>query len=856
MRRIPLLIADRARHTPLWLVTLALVVCSTAPAGTVLRAQGDPLVLQKQATQRIDAFVDHFRRTGEFQSRLAELARADLELSISNQALAASGNWSALATGLTKQGSVHRMQGDWANAITLYRQARTAAERAKDVTKQADALAWGALAESSRAGRNLGQAAADATLAVRLAESGGDSDVLARALDVLGAIQVAQLDLVAASDTFNREVAVAARATDPIAPFYAYLNRSDIYLKTAERCDFQRAFEPCYQALDLARADLQQATQIATRLGFTGLANQAQDFIKGLEQRRALIKSQEGVYRSVTQTAIYQPRTIKDVLVTDRFVTEAGPIAPEVAVLYRQSQQMEKTLAAFAGTNEARNQYLDGLMNEVQGNHDAALTSFLKAADTLDRDRRALRDDRGRGTFLEDKINIYYAAIQQLLQRRRYEQAFEIFDRAQSRALSDLLASRSPGLDRGNEQRLFSELMVVRTKIADAQGRLFEIASDADRANDAQLAAIQQQIRTLEGQHEQITTRLAAEAPRLETLVASKPATLQAFQEALRDERSEALQYLVLEHAILLWHITPDTVTVKNVFLPRTEVMKKTEDLRKSLADRHATFDESTSRHLFLYLIAPVLPQIRADHLVILPHESLHYIPFQVLQDPSDRRYLGERFQITYAPSASVFLQLARSPGLTNGRLLAVADPAIPMAIDEVTSIGKLFPGQSRTSTSPLALERDVKAAMRDYDVIHLSVHGKFDGAEPLLSYLELARGGGDDGRLTAAEMFGLPLAKSRLVVLSACETGRAEATHANEVLGMVRALIYAGAGTLLLSQWEVDSAATSRWMQAFYEAGRTRPLPDAARAALRVVRAMPEYNHPYYWAAFTMFGR
>jgi CHAT domain-containing protein len=856
MRFTSLLIADRARRTRVSVAALTLVVCSIASSGSPLGAQGDPLALQKQAAQRIDAFVDHFRRTGEFQSRLSDLARADLELSVSNQALAASGNWSALATGLTKQGSVHRMQGDWANAVTLYQQARAAAERAQDVAKQADALAWGALAEQSRGGRNLGQAAADAAMAVRLAESAGDNDILARALDVLGAIQIAQLNVAAALDTFNREVTVAARASDPINSFYAYLNRSDIYLKTAERCDFQRAFEPCYQALDLARADLQQATAIATKLGFAGLANQAQDFVKGLEQRRALIKSQESLHRTVTQTAIFRPRTITDVLVTESFVAESGPVPPQITAFYQESQQMEKTLAAFAGTNEARNQYVDGLMNEMRGNHDAALTYFLRAADTLDRDRRALRDDRARGTFLEDKINIYYAAIQQLLQRKRYDQAFEIFDRAQSRALSDLLASRSPGLDRANEQQLFSELMVVRTKIADAQSRLFELASDTDRANDPQLAAIQQQIRTLEGQHDRITTRLAAEAPRLETLVASKPATLKAFQQALRDERSEALQYLVLEHAVLLWHITPDTVTVKNVFLPRTEVMRKTEELRKSLADRHAAFDESTARQLFLYLIAPVLPQIRADHLVILPHESLHYIPFQALQDPTDRRYLGERFQITYAPSASVFLQLARSPGLTNGRLLAVADPGIPMAIDEVNAIAKLFPGQSRASTSPLALERDVKTAMGDYDVVHLSVHGKFDGAEPLLSYLELARGGGDDGRLTAAEMFGLPLAKSRLVVLSACETGRAEATHANEVLGMVRALIYAGAGTLLLSQWEVDSAATSRWMQAFYEAGRTRPLPDAARAALRAVKAMPEYSHPYYWAAFTMFGR
>ena len=113
-------------------------------------------------------------------------------------------------------------------------------------------------------------------------------------------------------------------------------------------------------------------------------------------------------------------------------------------------------------------------------------------------------------------------------------------------------------------------------------------------------------------------------------------------------------------------------------------------------------------------------------------------------------------------------------------------------------------------------------------------MHGKFDAGEPLLSYLALGRGGADDGRLTAAEMFGLPLDKSRLVVLSACETGRAEATHANELLGMVRALIYAGAGTLVLSYWEVDSAATALWMQTFYEAAQSRPAAGGGARGAR----------------------
>ena len=67
---------------------------------------------------------------------------------------------------------------------------------------------------------------------------------------------------------------------------------------------------------------------------------------------------------------------------------------------------------------------------------------------------------------------------------------------------------------------------------------------------------------------------------------------------------------------------------------------------------------------------------------------------------------------------------------------------------------------------------------------------------------------------------------------------------------------MYAGASTLVLSHWQVDSDATALWMEAFYQAALTKPLPEAARMALIKVKNTPVYSHPYYWAAFTMVGR
>ena len=102
--------------------------------------------------------------------------------------------------------------------------------------------------------------------------------------------------------------------------------------------------------------------------------------------------------------------------------------------------------------------------------------------------------------------------------------------------------------------------------------------------------------------------------------------------------------------------------------------------------------------------------------------------------------------------------------------------------------------------------------------------------------------------------MFGLPLGKAKLVVLSACETGQMEATRGNEILGMERALLYAGANNLVLSSWKVDSASAALWMKTFYREAQQKSLAEAARLAL--IEVKNKYPEPYHWAAFRLVGK
>ncbi|HEX7636673.1 MAG TPA: CHAT domain-containing protein, partial [Noviherbaspirillum sp.] len=687
--------------------------------------------------------------------------QADRELAASNAFFATSNDWGPLALGLMKQGTLRRIAAQWAPdqwapALSLYRQAAGAAHRAGSVAYQADALAWVSSVEISM--NNIAQASSDAKEALRLAETAGDNNVLAHALEAVGAVQIAQRDLSGAAATFERGVSIASKAKDPMATYFAFSNRADMYLKRAERCSFERAFEPCYQALDHARSDYQRALTIARKSGYTALATGTQQFLSYVETRRALLQQLDRQHTSLLDADKFRPKMPGDVLVTDTFAPHwEGMPPPALMQLYQQVKRLEAS--GYADASSARGRYVEGMVEEMQGNNDEALKQFLQAAELLQRDRRALHDERSRGTILEDRIEIYYAAMLRLLDRHRYDEAFRLLENSRSRAMADLLATRKLGLGRPREQALYAEWMTLRSSIADAQDELFGLAAAVDPTrNDSQIRSLQARIRHLENNEAILRLRIDTEAPQLRNLAAPEPVTLKDLQKSMREEGYEMLQYVVLEHGIVLWHITPESVFVRNVFLPRSELIHKVELLNGSLSNSRepkTSSDVPTARELFLYLVQPIIGEVHAKRLVIVPHETLGTIPFQALQNPSDGSYLGEHLQISYALSASVLLGLRRPKGIIGGRLLAVADPSDQNFAAEALRIAKLFPGRSKVSINPLATKSQVKSWIGNFDIVHFSVHGKYVAGEPLLSYLALAPSGADNGQLTAAEMFG-----------------------------------------------------------------------------------------------------
>ena len=247
-----------------------------------------------------------------------------------------------------------------------------------------------------------------------------------------------------------------------------------------------------------------------------------------------------------------------------------------------------------------------------------------------------------------------------------------------------------------------------------------------------------------------------------------------------------------------------------------------------------------------------------------MPQAELHYLPFAALIVPgSPEAFLVERYQVSYAPSASVWLRLGQRrevPPPQGVLALAPRSGALPGSRAEVDAIRRIYGERARVLTGGAASEHAFRATAPHYGVIHLATHGTLNQQNPLFSYLTLGAGGGEDGRLEVQELFDMPL-NARLVVLSACQTALGSGTLADvpagdDWVGLVQAFLTAGASNVLATLWPVEDLPTAALMERFYgEFAAGRSEAEALARAQRAALHNPATADPFYWAGFTLSG-
>jgi tetratricopeptide (TPR) repeat protein len=503
-------------------------------------------------------------------------------------------------------------------------------------------------------------------------------------------------------------------------------------------------------------------------------------------------------------------------------------------------------------------------LGQQAGERSWALAAFDSAIRALEQVQGRILTE-ARADFLADKLDVYERAVALCVELGDAPAAFEYSERARSRALVDALAGqldirirpRSPA-----EERMEAELRRLRRQHEQLTSfSATAIATlEADQVPPRE-ATLQAELDTCERK-----IRLLLDELRLGNVAdLERVSLLQGRSYPLPLEPGTALiEYFTTAEDVYVFARSSTDLRCLCLAGARPRVERLISALYLSVhalaavdrddAERMQPFDTSARlvlRRLHAELMAPLAEWIEGtSRLVVVPHGPLHRLPFAALYDGS--QYLIERVEVVVGPSASA-LAFCRRPIARprQGRLVVAHSDrgSLPGAIAEAHTVAELLAACTLLEADATR-ERLVEQA-RDADVIHLATHGFARVDAPLFSYLQL-----EDGQLTALDCFDLELECS-LVTLSACESGRAQIAPGDEQLGLPRALLYAGAHSVVQTLWRIDDQTTARLMERFYaglRAGRGR-AQALREAQLEVLSDTSGRSHPFFWAPVVLLG-
>jgi CHAT domain-containing protein len=338
-------------------------------------------------------------------------------------------------------------------------------------------------------------------------------------------------------------------------------------------------------------------------------------------------------------------------------------------------------------------------------------------------------------------------------------------------------------------------------------------------------------------------------------------ATLDAIRRALPDETT-LIEYFSIRDEVAAFLISNADVKVVRHLSTATNVL----DLKERLAFQFDKFFlgedylkahepqilQSARHHLqqlYRNLIAPLAPELKTPRIIVIPHGVLHLLPFHAFYDGS--RYLMDGFEISYSPSASVLkycLEKTDIHGEGSPCLIGVADSSTPFVSEEIEAVSRIYPNARILRDDQATREEFVRQAASG-SFLHIAAHARFRQDNPMFSSFKLG-----DGWVTALDLFSMRC-ETNLVTLSGCESGMNDITEGDDLIGLMRGFLYAGARSLLLSLWTVNDRSTAALMTAFYrewQAGVRKS--QALQVAMATVRQ--QYPNPFYWAPFMLVGK
>jgi len=515
--------------------------------------------------------------------------------------------------------------------------------------------------------------------------------------------------------------------------------------------------------------------------------------------------------------------------------------------------------------------HLIGRLAAQAGDPDAGLEAIEHAIQDVEKLCGRLMVEYRSG-FIEDKGVLYEDAVALSLELGRPDRGLEYAERAKSRALLELLAHRldlsisarseadRPLVEELTELRQQRDRLYRRMDSGEGYGQRGESSAFLDDRSHQN-----QRILELEKQITERWHKLLVRNADYAREAALWQVRAESFQPSLG--QADLLIEFFAVHGRLVAFLA-DRLSVHAVWLeaglPQVQQLlqllwlnlrsvphRSSEQLQGLEANAQGVLGR-----LYQLLWAPLCQALSdhdsARHIILVPHGPLHYLPFQALYDGS--AYLLEKYELSYLPGSSL-LKYCQEPRPTRGDLVAIGHSyqgRLPYTLEEARQVAQLW------ALDPILEERatleEVRRLAPACRILHLATHGDFRPDNPLFSGLALA-----DGWLTTLDIFNLKLQAS-LVTLSACQTGRSVVGGGDELHGLMRSFLAAGAASLVATLWAVEDQSAAYLMKTFYARladgwDKGAALRCAQLDLLNDPENIGRSSHPYFWAPFFLVG-
>jgi CHAT domain-containing protein len=530
---------------------------------------------------------------------------------------------------------------------------------------------------------------------------------------------------------------------------------------------------------------------------------QARDFDAAEEWLNTALKSAEGLEeknKQITQAKIFLQMGH---LERKRSQLQAA------SEFYDKSLKLLKKLNSPVLTYEAKKSSLETY--QQIGNDTEVENDLYRTLELAEKYREKILDEQDRNKFFDNEQNIYDIAIEHKLRRNQIEQAYNYGEISNSRSLLDwMLKGANISVDNQKVKIVFA-----------SSGKPLEI--------------------------DEIRKKIPPKV--------------------------QLLQYSVLKNKVLIWLVT------KERFLPvsseiNSSELKETVENYLELIKKKKPVDD-ISRRLYSLLITPALPYLdKNKEICVIPDKILFHLPFSSLVSPNGAYFL-EEFELFYSPSANVFLHSTEKAKnlfkIDDEKILSIGNPAfdtakfpnlkdLPEAETEAREIAKNY----KTSTILIGKEATksvFQKVYQNFEIIHFAGHYISQPDSPLSSKLIMSKGSEDEKNsfITNAELISTKLPQTKLIVLSACQTGVETYSDGEGLIGLSRTFLSLGVPIIVASQWKIDSDASAELMRNFHYFRRQEKISTSQalrQAQLELLKAQNgKFQSPYFWAGFAVFG-